>query len=294
MNLLKPVLMLVVLFPASAWCKEVPVKDFFRSAAFEELALSPDGKHIAIVLQQEDRSVMAVLQTDTKKVVGKWDYGENRHFNSISWANKHRLLFHVAVKLGSLDQQIQKGDMYASDIDGTKRIDIPNGAYYQIVDLTPDDPDTILVQRSFDNAFLFKLNVNTGRTTTLMTAPVDYGSFVLDSEKKVRYAIGGTSDGAFTMVYRRDGDKWTLVRKAKREQTGTYWPIAMDADDKHVILLYSEKGEPIKVMSLDPASGEKKSCLPTQLSILPITCPPATARAFSRLGTRMVSQAGIS
>ena len=76
--------------------------------------------------------MLAVLRVrPTSKVVGKWDYGENRHFRNVVWANNKRLLFWVGFKLGSFDFKVGKGDLYASNIDGTGRIDIPNGAYYQ-------------------------------------------------------------------------------------------------------------------------------------------------------------------
>jgi dipeptidyl aminopeptidase/acylaminoacyl peptidase len=249
-------LLLLALFTTFASAKEIPVKEFFRDAAFEEVALSPDGKHIAVVVPQPDRSVLAVLRVEDMKLIGKWDYGENRHFNGVLWANDRRILFHVNIKLGSLDQRVLKGDMYASNIDGTGRIDIPNGSYYRIVDMMPDDPDNILVERSIDSAYLFKLNVNTGRTLTVATAPLDYGSFLLDSKHKIRYVIGGLKDGS-TAVYRRDGENWTQIYKAPFAQIGTYLPISMDSDDKHVILLYSKKGEPEKVMRLDPETDEK-------------------------------------
>ena len=66
----------------------------------------------------------------------------------VVWANNKRLLFWVGFKLGSFDFKVSKGDLYASNLDGSGRIDIPNGAYYSVVDLTPEDPDTILVERS--------------------------------------------------------------------------------------------------------------------------------------------------
>ncbi|WP_166207310.1 S9 family peptidase [Cognatiluteimonas telluris] len=250
-----------------AAAKEIPIGDFFREAAFEGVTLSPDGKHIAVVVPQSDRSVLAVLRIADMKLIGKWDYGVNRHFNGVAWANDHRLLFHVSIKLGSLDQRVQKGDMYASNIDGTGRIDIPNGAYYNIVSLTREDPDTILVERSIDNAFLFKLNVNNGRTVTVATAPIDYGDFVLDHNHNVRYAVGQMRDGS-SVVYRRDGDSWTLVHEVAKGQAGVYSPVAMASDDKHVIMLRDENGGPAKVVSVDPESGAE-----TALSSDPVVDP---------------------
>ena len=44
-----------------------------------------------------------------------------------------RLVFRVAEKLGSLDQRVATPDLYASNIDGSKRFVIPNGNTYQLL-----------------------------------------------------------------------------------------------------------------------------------------------------------------
>ena len=160
MKLLSRLLLLVMLFPLLAMAREVPIQDFFKDPEFSSITLSPDGKHMAVTVPQADRTVLAVLRVSDQGLVGKWDYGENRHFRQVLWANSNRLLFFVTFKTGRFDFETSKGDLYASNIDGTGRLDIPNGNYYNIVDLTPEDPDTILVERSIETSFLFKLNIN--------------------------------------------------------------------------------------------------------------------------------------
>lgn len=256
MTLVKKALLLAALMlPAPVWTKEVPLKDFYRDAAFDSVELSPDGKHIAVIIPQEDRTILAVVRVVDKKLIGKWDYGERRHFYNVVWANDHRLLFWVGFKLGKFDFQISKGDLYASNIDGTGRIDIPNGATYGILDTTPEDPDNILVQRSVESTFLFKLNVNNGRITPISSVPIDAGRFMLDHHKNVRYAFGQMDDGT-AVTYRRDGAKWTLIHTSSNKTT-TYIPVAMAEDDKHVLLLRDDKGAPTRLMSLNPETNEE-------------------------------------
>ena len=188
MKLLKALslsLSLLALLPVLAQAREVPIADFFRDAQFETVTLSPDGKHMAVTVNHGDRGLLAVLRVSDKQLVGKWDYGENRYIRGVMWANNDRILFRVTFKTGSLDYQTARGDMYASNIDGSKRMDIPNGNTYSIVDLTPEDPDTILVERSVERAYLSKLNVNTGNVITVASAPLDYGHFVLDHDRNL-------------------------------------------------------------------------------------------------------------
>lgn len=249
MKTMMRVMLLFVLLSSHAWAREVPIKDFFKDAEFTSISISPDGKHMAVTVPQEDRTVLAVLRVEDEGLVGKWDYGENRHFRQVIWANNERLLFFVTFKTGRFDFETGRGDLYASNIDGTKRIDIPNGNFYNIVDLTPEDPQTILVERSIENAFLFKLNVYNGRITTVANAPVENGSFLVDHDRNVRFVSGSMNDGR-NVTYRRDGENWTLVHESERNGA-TYFPLGFDAENKRVYMAKGEDGKPESVVLLD-------------------------------------------
>lgn len=255
MGMLKKGLLLLLLLPTLAWSREVPIEDFFKDSQFTAVSLSPDGQHMAVTVQREDRGLLAVLRVSDQQLVGKWDYGKNNYIKSVLWANNNRLLFRVTMKSGSFDFQRERGDLYASNIDGTRRMDIPNGAYYRIVDMTPEDPDTILVERSIDSAYLFKLNVNTGNVVTVASAPVDAGGFLVDHNHKVRFASGEMEDGS-TVLYRRDGDAWTQIREDKTGVGDNYEPLGFSADNAHVYVEKSEGGKPDSLVLLDLDTGK--------------------------------------
>lgn len=248
--------MLLVLLPMLATAREVPIQDFFKDAEFTAISVSPDGKHMAVSVPQADRTVLAVLRVSDQGVVGKWDYGPDRHFRQVTWANNERLLFFVSFKTGKFDFETAKGDLYASNIDGSKRIDIPNGNFYNFVDLTPEDPQTILVERSVESAFLFKLNVYNGKITTVATAPVEQGSFLVDHDRKPRFVSGAMNNGR-NVTYRRDGEKWTLIHESERNGA-TYEPLGFASDDKHVYMSKGEEGKPETIVLLDMDSREER------------------------------------
>lgn len=256
MKMLIRFLLVMVLLPTVATAREVPVGDFFKDPEFSSISLSPDGKHMAVTVPQSDRTVLAVLRVADQGIVGKWDYGVDRHFREVLWANDKRLLFRVGFKTGEFDFETGKADLYASNIDGTGRTDIPNGNVYSIVEMTPEDPDTVLVQRSVDSAFLFKLNVNNGRVTTVATAPVRYGSFLLDHDRNVRYVTGEMDDGR-TLTYRREGDKWVHVHESERGGD-TFYPLSFDAENKRVYVAKGEEGKPESIILLDLETREEQ------------------------------------
>src|SRR3546814_7228270 len=137
------------------------------------------------LMPRDDRSVLGVLKVDDKSVVGSWDYGENYYFQRVTWVNNERILYATCCKTGRFDFQVGLRDMYGSDIDGTSRIAIPHGNFYGIVDTLPDERDSVLVTRSIDNAFLFKLNAYNGRITRVASSPLDAGSFLVDHQGKI-------------------------------------------------------------------------------------------------------------
>lgn len=269
MKLLSRLLLLVMLFPLLAMAREVPIQDFFKSPEFTSVRLSPDGKHMAVTVPEKDRTVLAVLRVSDKGIVGRWDYGPNRHFERVEWANSNRLLFWVGVKLDSYDFKVGKGDLYASNIDGTGRLDIPNGSYYSLVSLTPDDPDTVLVQRTIESATLFKLNVNNGRTTLVSNGPwVSSGSFIVDSNGQPQYLYGEDKEGR-NVTYERTSDRWKEIHKSERGGA-TFTPLGITEDDASVYFAKGEGGKPDVIVKVDRATGEQ-----TQVSGNG-TVPPAT------------------
>lgn len=256
MKVMVRLLLLLALLPLQGFAREVPIQDFFKDAQFTSVALSPDGKHMAVNVPQADRTVLAILRVSDQALVGKFDYGENRHFREVIWVNDKRLIFFVTFKRDRYDFETSRGDLYAANMDGSNRLDLPNGSTYGIVSTTPEDPDTILIERSVETSFLSKLNVNNGRLMTVATAPVENGTFLVDHDRKVRYVYGAMNDGR-NVTYRRDGDKWTLVHESERNGA-TYQPLGFSADNKRVYMAKSADGKPESVVLVDPESREEE------------------------------------
>ena len=235
--------------------REVPVGDFFKDAEFTDVTLSPNGKYLAVTVPDGDRTRLAVLNAADTKLVGKWDYGSNKHITTVTWVSNERFLMNVTEKTGRFDQRQGMADVYASNVDSSKRADIPNGGFYQIVDTLRDDDNYILVQRSMESSFLFKLNVFDGKTTKVASAPIDAGGFVVDHDLKVRYAIGQMNDLKIKTL-RRDGDDWDVVHESEMGG-GSRVPIAFDRDNKQVYMTISEDGEPSRTALVDPETNKE-------------------------------------
>src|SRR5688500_20215208 len=131
-----------------AEAREVPVADFFKDPEFKNVSLSPSGEYITVSVPQGDRTVLAAFRVSDMRLVGKWDYGEKKHIDAVTWVNDERFFMFVSRKLGRFDFHVGTPDVYASNVDGTQRIAVPNGGTDAIRAITPDDPSDIVVERS--------------------------------------------------------------------------------------------------------------------------------------------------
>lgn len=243
-------------FSGLGLAKEVPLGDFFKDPEFTSVSLSPKGDYITVSVPRSDRTLLAAFRVSDMKLVGKWDYGPKRHIDRVMWVNDERFFMYVSHKLGRFDFRVGTPDVYASNVDGTRRADIPNGGYFGVVDMLDDDPRKILVSRSIEHAFLFSLDVYTGEARPAATAPIRFGTFLVDSNGKVRYAMGN-EENLDSVTLRRDGDAWKEVHRARMGE-GRRSPRGFDEFDKNVLFEVSSKGEPEQVVLVDPESGTEK------------------------------------
>ena len=239
---------------AAASAVRVPVEHFFKDAEFSNVSLSPTGEYITVSVPQSGRTLLAAFRVSDMSLVGKWDYGDRKHIDRVLWVNDHRFLMFVTLKVGEFDSRVGNPDVYATDVDGKKRIDIPNGGYYQVSDMLWDDPDNILVSRSVDSAFLYKLNVNTGKLSTQATAPLRSGGFVVDHDGNLRYAVGQNENNVRQLL-RRNGDDWDVLERAEMGESIRY-PLGFNSDNSKVYFSVSDQGEPRRISLIDLETNE--------------------------------------
>lgn len=236
---------------------ELPVGDFFRDPEFTSVSMSPAGTHLAVSVPRGDRTELAILRTADLSLIGRFDYGENRHIERIEWVSDRRFIMFVTRKLGRFDFRIGSGDMYIANVDGTRRIDVPRGNTYFLVDTLRDDDRYVLISRSIDGSFLYRLDTHNGEISTVATSPLDFGGFVVDQQGRPRYAFG-QDDDLSQSTYRRVGDDWQRVHSRKLGEGGTRMPIRMHHDDERVLMAVSDAGEPERIALVDAQGNEER------------------------------------
>ncbi len=170
--------------------KPPTVEELLRPAVIRDMALSRDGRKLAIVGKFGDkRDVVAIVETSRlgdPAGIRKFTIGQDGVHTPlwVMWANDTRLL--IAQRVGVTGAFLVAGrQIQAIDIDGGNPVslfaDAPMGARFglnlsRVVDVTPDDPDHIVMAAwNRDSTDLFQVNVNTGLGDTPGLRPFQYG-----------------------------------------------------------------------------------------------------------------------
>jgi dipeptidyl aminopeptidase/acylaminoacyl peptidase len=211
----------------------LPVLDYVNHADFDSARLSPDGAHIAMVSPQDDREMLAILDTATLQVKATFQTQRNNGVLSYWWANEERIVFATSINRG--DQVGMTGDLYAFNVDNTQKFHLggPSGReaeVYQVMDTLEKDRDNIMVvrwpirrgsiARSHPEALLMDIyqpppsgsggRTAVGRTTDGVQSPLPWGQIYTDNDGQVRIAYATNDDGKID-VQLRDNAAWRDV-----------------------------------------------------------------------------------
>ncbi len=231
---------------AHAQASPYTVEELLRPRVVRDVALSPDGKRLAIAGKFDGkRDVIAVVDIDRMSepdAVRKFAIGKEGWHSPmwVMWANDKRLL--VGIKVGVDASFLIAGrQVEAIDADGSSPAglfsDAPLGARYgldlsRVVDLTPDDPDHVIMAAwNRDSYDLFKVDVNTGTAVQMARGRLSTVDWETEGGRPaLRYDINRR--GTVLSIYGRSGqgdDDWSLIVKIRREDLTQEWEYAGDA-----------------------------------------------------------------
>lgn len=243
---------------AHASSTRVPVESFFRDPEFTDVTLSPTGEFLAVTTPRADRTVLAILRTADMSIVSSYDQGSNTHIDNVVWVGDERFLMSIFEQTGRFDGRTPRA-VTAANVDGSRRVTIPNGFTFQLVSTLPDDERYVLAARSIDGSFLYRIDTFTGDLRVAASSPLDMGTFAVDRAGNVRYAFG-QNDDLTSQTFRRVGDDWELIHTASYRDGGSRVPFSVvgEGDDERVLMSISDSGEPTRISRVDPATGEEE------------------------------------
>jgi len=262
---------------------QVDADRFVRREQFRDMALSPGGDYLAATLPLEDRTGLVVLRLSDMKPTARFSLGRNTDIAWFRWVNDERVLLGVADKFGMLAEPQFTGEVVGVDARTGhgemmvgQRVD-DGGAATRIKpkkveavwarltdDLPQDDNNVVLTVAGFeDDAYTRaeRMDVRSGRRTTLARVPVRRADFGTDHHGVVRFAVGADTDNYSRLYYREGEDAdWRLIND---ERTSGHWerPIGFSADGATAYLLSDQSSGPDAILAWDVASGQRTQVL---------------------------------
>lgn len=261
---------------------QIPIEDFVRRPDIEEMAISPDGKYLAVKIPLEDTTVLFVVDRASKQRTASIRAGGNNVVDRFWWVNETRLVASVAEQLGGIDAPRPNGELYAINADGSgakqlfgyrgadeigshiKRGGEKRYASAFFIDRIPGDDKNILVQ-TFDwqnsegaPPSVEMLDVYTGTTRRVGVGPKANSGFVADHRGRVRVATA-PDENLNPVLYVRgeEGGEWRVFNDPKTSKT-YMTPRLFARDNRHLYMDVSRPNRPDALYRVDLESGEKE------------------------------------
>src|SRR5882724_4325440 len=106
---------------AAAAPAKIPVNAFFSYDKVSDAKISPDGKHLAIVVADDadgaNRKYLAILDATDHKETAGFQVVDGHAVLDFWWANDERVLIATATDTGSFERPSADGGLYAINVD---------------------------------------------------------------------------------------------------------------------------------------------------------------------------------
>ena len=242
---------------SSAYAEKLPYTTFGELPVIEQPAVSPDGRHIAAVLNGADGPTIVVTPFGSTELsaVARLRYSEHR-LDWIRWANNDRILLSVSEPGGKSSDRFRVHRLYQVGLDGEGMQQIRRKMLEKeymrlsewekklptnnILAILPDDPDHILMQiyDERDTAFaVYKVNITNNDFEKLFPNTYDVSNWRADEKGNIVYGWEFNSNtNELTYWHRPVGaDKWEELDTRKLYGSESFWPAGIEGNEAVVL-----------------------------------------------------------
>jgi dipeptidyl aminopeptidase/acylaminoacyl peptidase len=255
----------------------VPVDAFAHRGGYSIPRLSPDGKYLAVAVEQgEDHAVVVYQLSDMSHPKSLLRLPWHQLPCDIQWTGPERLVVELAKFIGSLDRPERLGEIIASDADGKRILPIFNRDWvdgrggrvhtaddgYATIASLPSKANGHFYMQTYmwddeKNTWLYDVNADNGVRHLVGQINAGDMDFTLDPDGNLRYAQGFDLFDRY-VVYRMQNGQW--VQLANDERSERFEPLLFSQDKQHLYALTSVKGGPLSLVRTN-ADGTQSQLL---------------------------------
>lgn len=253
----------LLLLPFITSAKDLTLEDFSKRVEFYNAKISPDGKHLATLVNNEGSKSLMFFDMKTMKPIYNLPASKKTQAGNFYWANNERVVLQLEKLMGALDAPVNAGEIFAVNFNGKKARMLfglsaaatQAGEAGQIIDLLPDDEKNILILKTslIKNSkympTIAKLNIYNGRLKTVKKLPLKDSGVLTDNDGVPRFAFGVDDDFNTKLFYREGkGKNWESLTDNFK---GKFSPVSFGKDNKSVYGLRDIDGAPEELIKID-------------------------------------------
>lgn len=242
----------------------ISIDDFSKTATYDSVKISPDGKYLAVAFNQKEKSAFAIIDRISKQYICSASTGaENTSVGDIYWISDNRIVYTINENKSWDKTPISTGELYGINADCSKH-DIIFGyragqkstgtrlnkrkemnGNQRIINTLKNDKEHILIQfypwrllatgwQLNSNALskVYKLNVFSGKLKLVTTLPQKNAIALTDNSAQVRLAVGSDDDNNTFIKYRdSNSDNWRNLKLSGFDGQDVS-PISFSQDNK--------------------------------------------------------------
>ncbi|MGG6462490.1 alpha/beta hydrolase family protein [Solilutibacter silvestris] len=269
--------LLALLLPCVASAQQPTARDFARWSEVNEVALSPDGKFIAMAVPADNNreTQLQIVPLDGVGKVQTLRFGKMEHVSNIIWTADNTVTVARATNLPLEPRPYSRGQLFSTDTTGKKQQtlfgyfadhDVQTGrrkddGFADLIRVLDDEPGKVLIDfQCWDcgekpDSVLYKVDTRTGDRQQLEHIHDASGLWV-DTHGRARIFMRKDDNDEPHLFYRpTPASEWTPVPVALAGYT--FGTVAFDADDNTAYAEISDQGEASSFYKLDLKAGTR-------------------------------------
>jgi len=201
-----------------------PVEAFARLPVFDDAAISPDGKYVALKTNIEGKYYLQIFEIKGNKLQRTYASDtSDLNVRWIEWASPTRLMVSLGKAYRRSGVPVTETRLFAVNYDGSKikdmikqkEGDLELQVQDRVIDFLLDDPNHVVMTYNQDDVTqprAMLVDINSGKGTKLQRGKEDIFNWVTDRQGRVRIGFGKKGENWHAIIRDHDNENWhTLV-----------------------------------------------------------------------------------